>query len=193
MIGMSTRYNSLIPFGTLLALSLAGPARAKEIEGVQFVDRITAAGTPLRLNCVGLLRYMVFIKGYVAALYLGQGVLPDNVLADVPKRLEIDYFYPITAADFVKATDAGIAGNVDAAILATLRPRIDQLNALYLDVKPGDRYSLTYVPGTGTELALNGHPRGTIEGADFASALFAIWLGQKPLDASLKSQLLRCA
>jgi hypothetical protein len=190
---MSQRDTRPIALGALLALSLAGPARAKEIEGVQFVDRITAAGAPLNLNCVGLLRYLVFIKGYVAALYLGQGVRPDDVLTDVPKRLEIDYFYPIKAADFVKATDTGIAGNVDAATMEKLRPRIDQLNALYLDVKPGDRYSLTYVPGAGTELALNGHPRGTIEGADFASALFAIWLGQKPLDASLKSQLLRCA
>jgi hypothetical protein len=32
-----------------------------------------------------------------------------------------------------------------------------------------------------------------IKAADFASAPFAIRLGQKPLDASLKSQLLGCA
>jgi hypothetical protein len=29
-----------------------------------------------------------------------------------------------------------------------------------------------------------------IEGADFSSALFAIWLGEQPLDESLRRQLL---
>lgn len=188
---MTNRYTAMIAACTLL--SLTARAGAREIEGVQFADRLTVAGTPLELNCVGLLRYMVFIKGYVAALYLGDGAQPDRVLTDVPKRLEIDYFYPIKAGDFARATDEWIAANVDAPTLANLRPRIDALNALYVDVKPGDRYSLTYVPGVGTELALNGKPRGAIPGADFAAAVFAIWLGPKPLDASLKSQLLGCA
>jgi hypothetical protein len=38
--------------------------------------------------------------------------------------------------------------------------------------------------------ALNGITKGVIEGADFAAAYFAIWLGQKPLDRSLRDQLL---
>jgi hypothetical protein len=61
---------------------------------------------------------------------------------------------------------------------------------LYRDVKPGDRYALTYVPGVGTELALNGTRLGTVAGADFAAAVFAIWLGPKAIDDSLKTQLL---
>jgi len=40
-------------------------------------------------------------------------------------------------------------------------------------------------------LALNGRALGSVEGADFASALFSIWLGKHPFDASLKQQLLR--
>ena len=84
------------PYGLLLvaiSMVVTGTGGAKQIEGVQFADRYDAGGTRLPLNCVGLLRYMVFIKGYVAALYLGEGVSPDGVLADVPKRLEIDYFH----------------------------------------------------------------------------------------------------
>jgi len=80
--------------------------------------------------------------------------------------------------------------NVPAETLQALRSRIERLHALYENVKPGDRYSLTYIPGRGTELALNGDSKGTIEGADFATAYFAIWLGPKPLHAALKSQLL---
>jgi hypothetical protein len=49
---------------------------------------------------------------------------------------------------------------------------------------------LTYIPGRGTELALNGEPKGIIEGADFATALFSIWIGQKPIDESFKRQIM---
>jgi hypothetical protein len=57
-------------------------------------------------------------------------------------------------------------------------------------VEPGDRYTLTYAPGWGTELALNGEPLGRIAGPDFASAVFSIWLGDEPMDKPLKRRLL---
>lgn len=166
------------------------PLAAKEIEGVRFADQLQVGPVTMRLNDVGLMRYRYVIKAYVAALYLGEGVGPTEVLADAPKRLEIEYFYAIQATGFANATEQGLAANVPAETLAALRPRIDRLNALYRDVKPGDRYALTYLPGVGIELALNGAPLGTIAGADFAAAIFAIWLGPNAIDASLKAQLL---
>ena len=162
-----------------------------EIEGVTFADRYQAGETPLVLNGVGLLRYRVFIKAYVGALYLGEGVRPEAVLSDVPKRLELEYFWSIAGPDFGKAAEKVLTDNFPPTILAPLRSRLDRLNALYQDVKPGDRYALTYLPGVGMELALNGTPKGTIEGADFAAAYFAIWLGKKPIDISMKVQLLK--
>jgi hypothetical protein len=178
---------------TVLSCSLSfSPSlgRAAEIEGVTFPDRYEIHGTPLFLHGVGLLRYRIVFKGYVAALYLGAGVHPSQVLADVPKRLELAYFWPIAGPDFGKAADALLPENVPAETLTRLRPHIARLHALYEDVKPGDRYSLTYIPGIGTELALNGQVKATIEGAEFAAAYFAIWLGPKPLSTSLKTQLL---
>ena len=79
---------------------------------------------------------------------------------------------------------------MDAATLRALRPKIDELNALYRDVNAGDRYSLTYLPSWGTELALNGRPLGRVEGADFGAAVFAIWLGPSPVDRGLRRALL---
>ncbi len=174
----------------LVALLLAGRVRAAEVEGVRFAPRFETAGVTMVLNNAALLRYRIFIKAYVAALYIGEGVDASRVLDDVPKRLEIEYFWAIKGPDFAKAGDKGIADNVDAATLARLRPRIDRLNALYTDVKPGDRYALTYLPGVGTELALNGQRRGVIEGHDFATALFSVWLGRNALDATLRDDLL---
>jgi len=128
---------------------------------------VRAGDVTMRLSCVGLLRYRLFIKAYVAALYLGDSAANGAVLTDVPKRLELSYFWSISGADFGKAGDQILAQNVDAKTFAALRSRLDRINALYRDVKPGDRYSLTYIPGVGTELALNGqsarcHRRGRL-------------------------------
>jgi len=182
-------------YAVISALVLAGLAvpalpRAAEIEGVHFADRTQAGPAALVLKNLGLARYL-FLKVYVTALYVGDGIPADRVLADVPKRLELSYFQSIKAGDFTTAADQVLPDNVPAANIAALRPKIDRLHALYRDIKPGDRYALTYLPGVGTELALNGTPLGTVEGADFAAAYFAIWLGPKPISESLKSQLLK--
>jgi hypothetical protein len=179
---------ALLALGILLtAYARAG---ALEIEGVAFPAEYRTGDVRLVLQNAALLRYRIFIKAYVAALYLGEDVKTEQVLSDVPKRLEIDYFWAIRAPDFVKATEHGIAANVTRETLRRLRPRIDQINGLYRDVKPGDRYALTYVPGRGTELALNGRPLGSVAGGDFAAALFAIWLGENAIDESLRDDLL---
>jgi len=186
-------------FGKAIAVGFAvacvsGDAGSAEIEGVHFSDTLAIGDAPLRLHGTGLLRYRVFVKAYVAALYLADSsegeATSTSVLADVPKRLEIEYFWAIPADGFAKATFEGISRSTDGETFERLRERIDRLNAIYEDVEPGDRYALTYLPGVGTELARNGRSLGVIEGADFSSALFSIWLGERPLDDSLRRQLL---
>jgi hypothetical protein len=172
-----------------LALAPCG-ARAAEIAGVRFADAHRVAGAELRLHGLGVLRYRVLFDAYAAALYLGEGHEPQDALGAAPRRLEIEYFWPIEAAAFAQATRDGIARNVGAAQRLALDERIERINRLYSDVKPGDRYALTYVPGVGTELALNGRALGVIAGEDFAAAVFSIWLGERPLDAALKAALL---
>ena len=176
----------------LTSLNMQSPrAYALTVENVTFADSVTIGGTPVPLRNAALLRYLKFIKAYVAALYLPEGVTPENVLADVPKRLEINYLVSIKGPDFGKGAEPTLKLNQTPAELAKLRSRIDRINAIYQDVKPGDRYALTYLPGRGTELALNGTPLTVIEGADFAAAYFGIWLGRNSIDDRLKRDLLK--
>ena len=108
----------------------------------------------------------------------------------MPKRLEVEYFRSFRGKDFGPAARKLIAQNEDSQALRTLQDKIDLHSSFYEDVKPGDRYSLTYIPGKGTQLALNGIPKGTVKGSEFAAALFSIWLGPNPLDEKFKLQLL---
>jgi hypothetical protein len=176
----------------LASVLLASPigADAAEIGDVGFEDIRIEEGTPLELRGLAVLRYRLIFTVYAAALYAEAGAATDEVLEDVPKRLEIDYFYDITAEQFRRSMLHWIARNVTPATFDALRPRIEEMNALYRDVKAGDRYALTYLPGRGTQLALNGAALGTVEGPDFAAAVFSIWLGRTPLDESLKAGLL---
>jgi hypothetical protein len=51
--------------------------------------------------------------------------------------------------------------------------------------------TLDYIPESGTRVTLNGEPKGeAIAGDDFYRALLRIWLGENPVDSSLKKALL---
>jgi hypothetical protein len=164
---------------------------AADIEGVTFNDALEISGIDLEIRGTGLFRHLAFIKAYVGALYMLPEVPSKMALSDTPKRLEVEYFHAIKGEAFGAATNKVMARNVDAETFERLKPQLAHHNSLYRDVQPGDRYSLTYVPGRGTELALNDEPLGIIEGAEFAEAVFSMWLGEHPMNKSFKRQLLR--
>lgn len=182
--------NKRIALVIMMTLLIVPPAGGTEVENVVFDKQVVVGKQALEIKGAGVLRYLRFIKAYAGALYTQPGLTPETVLSDTPKRLEIEYFHALKGKDFGPATYKGLSDNLDAGEIERLRPRIDYHNSLYVDVQPGDRYALTYVPGVGTELALNGMPIGVIEGADFAAAIFSIWLGKNPYDRQFKNALL---
>ncbi len=178
----------------VLMLLFSSFATGAEIEGVRFEDEIEfkePVTQTLRLYGTGLLRYRVVFRGYVAGLYLPDDVSGDQALDDVSRRLELSYFWSIAGKDFADAANQLLERELSVEALASLRSRIDTLHRAYRDVRPDDRYALTYFPGFGTELRLNGERLVSIPGADFAKAYFGIWLGRKPLDEGLRDALLR--
>jgi Chalcone isomerase-like len=71
-----------------------------------------------------------------------------------------------------------------------MKAEIDRLLGVLEPVKEGDQMTFTYVPGTGTTLAINGQEKLTIATPAFAPVLFAVWLGPKPPTADLKRGML---
>jgi len=174
----------------MLSLLIAHPAAGTDVENVVFDKQVLVGQQALEIKGAGVLRYLRFIKAYAGALYTLPGLAPETILSDTPKRLEVEYFHALKGKDFGPATYKGLSKNLDAVEIERLRSRIDYHNSLYVDVQPGDRYTLTYLPGVGTELALNGRSMGVIEGADFAAAIFSLWLGKNPYDKQFKNALL---
>lgn len=173
-----------------LALAVPRPAAGAEIHGIRFDDLLRIGDTALALNGVGLFRYAIVFKVYAGALYLGAGARPGQILDDVPKRLEVQYLRAFKGPEFGDAGDEVLARNVPPGVLARIRERLARMNSYYEDVVPGDRSALTYLPGRGTELSINGRSKGWVEGADFAAAYFQIWFGKEPLSESFRDQLL---
>lgn len=180
----------LLIFFAVMPLINVPVVQAAEMERMVFKDYVIVDDTILTKRGTGLFRYLGIIRAYAGALYIEGGTPTKDVLSNTAKRLEIEYFRNIRGEDFGPATNKLLELNVDTETLVRLQDRIEKHNALYVDVQPGDRYSLTFIPGKGTELALNGKTKGVIEGDDFASAIYAIWFGQKPISTSFKEQLM---
>jgi hypothetical protein len=76
----------------MLAAQSATGAATVQIEGVSFEKSVDIDDTRLQLQGTALLKYMVFIKAYVGALYTATPSTPEEILGPVPKQLVLEYF-----------------------------------------------------------------------------------------------------
>ena len=186
--GKGARKRAVLTVLFTLGTALAAGASSAE-PAATFAPEVTVRGQTLPLRGTGRFVWMRLVTVYDAALYLPGDFPAKDILQDVAKRLELSYRVSIPAEKFGKSAEPYLEKNVPPAELARLKLRIEQINRLYRDVTEGDRYALTYSPGQGTTLSMNGEPLGTIEGADFAAAYYTIWLGAKPISESMRDEL----
>lgn len=179
----------------LLAVAAAAAwAQPLEVEGIKLEATNQVGATTLQLNGAGV-RTKVFFKVYVAGLYLPQKTTnATQLLAQKgARRVTITMLRDVDAESFAKALNDGLRDNHTEAQFAALKPQIDALNANLKAVgeaKKGDVIHFEYLPDTGTQVTVNGKLKGSvIAGEDFFSSVLRIWLGEKPVDASLKKGL----
>ncbi len=190
---MKTKLQTIICFIVCFIFFSAiplNPAYGAVIEGVHFDKSVIINQQNATLRGVALLRYMIFIKAYVSAFYLNENFSEKDARGNVERRLVLHYFHAISAEDFAEATTEMIEKNVSPDRFRALQLPIRQLNDLYKDVKPGDEYTATYIPGIGTELALNGKTLGVVPGEEYSAAFFSIWIGENPIDKGFRNKLL---
>ena len=184
-----TARSSIVTIALAAALATSLPATAGTLHGVTFPDTATVGGKSVQLNGMGVRVAFVFVKVYVAGLYLEQktGDAQAAVQTDEAKRMVLQFLREVTHDEMVDAMKEGFAHTASAA----LAPQVEQFSAFFTEPLPeASQTSFDYAPGTGTTVTISGKTRGTIPGADFMQALFGIWLGAEPADADLKAGLL---
>jgi predicted deacylase len=167
-------------FAAVLSLAVAIPALALTLAGVNLEDHAAVAGQNLVLNGAGL-RKKLFIKVYVGGLYLPakQSNAAGILAADTPRRQVMHFLYSVSKDQMCDAWNEGLEQNSKNAS-AEVKGAFKTLCNLMEPIPKGNRLVLTYVPGTGTTVEVNGHNKGTVPGKAAADAILATWIGPDP-------------
>ncbi|HBR97350.1 MAG TPA: chalcone isomerase [Gammaproteobacteria bacterium] len=177
---------------TCLLVVLSPLAQARDVAGVTFPDELSADGGTLVLNGAGVRKRLV-VTLYAAGLYLPTSThtASDVLDQDHPMSISLTILSGlVNSKKMEKAVRKGFK-NATKGQLTALQSRIDQfVSVLREDISKRDAFQFTYIPGSGTRVLKNGEEKALIEGADFKRALFGIWLSDKPVQGSLKDDLL---
>lgn len=175
----------------ILALPLTAAA-AIEVGGVLLPQRVRVSpeSPPLELNGAGVHKRYLFIRLYVAALYLtapereARALLAD----DGPRRLFLHFLRDVSPE---RTHEIWEKLGANGGRLEQLRTQRDQFESVFEQgIRKGDEIAFDYVPGAGTHVRLNGQTKTVIPGEGFYNALLKIWLGEKPTSRGLKRELL---
>jgi len=182
--------------GAALAFSIALPAAAAvDVGGYKFDDTAKVAGKDLKLNGAGM-RTKFVIKVYAAGLYLPEKskAVADILKQEGPRRVTLQMARDVSSEDFGKAFMDGLNDNVDKAEKQRIVAQIGKFGEMFAGVdglKKGDVLHIDWIPGSGTVCELNGKKLiENVPDVAFYNALLRIWLGDKPVDRSLKPALL---
>ena len=181
--------------GALVACAFLQTAVAAEISGVKFDDTVKVAGKELKLNGVGM-RTKFVVKVYAAGLYLPEkkNNVPDIMKVDGPRRMTLVMMRDISSDDFGQAFMTGLNNNIDKTEKSKFVSQISKFGEMFGTIeslKKGDVLHIDWIPGTGTQSELNGKKIGeAVPDVNYYNAVLKIWLGDKPVDSSLKPALL---
>ena len=180
-----------LALGALVLALMPGPAvEAGELAGVTLADTARVGEQTLVLNGLGLRKKAIF-KVYVGGLYLpSKSRDADAILsADQPRRMVLEFVRSVGSDSIAGAWSDCLEANVPGAS-QSLSQRFERLSGWMADVESGDQLVFTYDPGSGTEVQVRGATEGTLEGKDFADALFACWIGAHPPSEDFREGLL---
>ena len=177
----------------LTFMSGAAGLTQTKIGGIVMPNVIKAGEEYLKMNGGGI-REKFFIDLYVGVLYTREKSSDGNKIinADEPMAVKIRIISGMVDNDnFEEALREGFDKSTNNNI-APIKDRMEKIISVGFkeDIKTGDIYDLIYIPNEGCTLFKNNKKVVTIEGLDFKKALFGIWLGDNPADASLKKNML---
>jgi hypothetical protein len=171
--------------GFLLLASLfifSSSADAKTVGGVDMEETFKAGDTSLILNGAGI-RHKFFMDIYVAGLYLKeknsdyQKIMAQDESMAIKIKITSSL---INSERFKEACEAGFERTTNGNT-GPLRPKINiAYTAFAQEFNTGDVFDIVYKKGVGTDFYKNGKFITRVDGLDFKTALFGIWIIDKP-------------
>jgi hypothetical protein len=180
---------------SLLFCCFTQAALAFDVSGIPVEPSTTIEQQTLSLNGAGL-RTKYFFNIYVAALYVQEPSPSANAVISQPgaKRIQLTLMRGLSAKQLIEALRQGLEQNLNATTLGGLQTRLTTFEKIIDSLhegRKGDKLSLDFLPGIGTQIRFNGMTQGApTPGDDFYRALLSIWLGNTPVQDSLKRELL---
>lgn len=181
--------------GAAAALSIAAQVGAAEVGGVRLDDTVRVANQELKLNGAGV-RYKAIFKVYVAGLYLQErkSTVQSVLASPGARRITIVMLRDVSNEELGRGFMSGIQHNSDKSEKAKLIMQLQKFGEIFASIpelKKGDVLTTDWIPGAGTVVHVNGSKvSDVLPDVAFYNALLKIWLGEKPVDATLKPLML---
>ena len=188
---MSTMLQLLAVLVTLAAADTVTEPRS----GVAF-DRkrgdMTLTGVGLRTKT------FLKVKVYAIGLYVSDATLAGTLQAERGKAKSPGFYQELVSGDAPRAVQLKFVRDLSAeqireAFREVLQPagkaRVDEFVSYFGDLKSGSDCVLEWAPGGILKTTVAGTSKPDIEDRPFASAVFGIWLGEKPIQDDIKVDL----
>lgn len=179
----------------LLLIALASPvamaSQADLLKKADFPNRLDGHSPALERKNQAILTYL-WADVYAAAFYAEPSVTAKQAVSNqAPQKLELYYFRDIDRKDVIKAAYAALDKQQTKETLTRLRPELDRLHDSFQNIKPGDRYDLSWDRTDGLNLTRNGKVIFSSPDSELANVYLAIWLAPNGLSAELREALLK--
>lgn len=178
----------VLSVGALAVVLFVAPQNvfARRCGGVSMPASVEVDGQTLVLNGMGIREATVFsIDVFVAGLYLPETSTNGDAIirARALKRLVLRFVHDVPRD--------GLASGLNDSFGPALADQITRFTGMLpAEISEGTVIILTYRPGGGLEVHVDGRRRGVISGDAFAAAFFRFLIGPNPPNRGLKRGLL---
>jgi hypothetical protein len=179
----------------LLFFSLIGPVIAQEISEPRTGTKFAVKDGDTSLLGVGLrTKTIAKVKVYGIGLYVGDSALAGPLKG---KAGSAEFYHELVNGDFKKRVVLKFVRDVSTEQLRdgfrdSLKDAGNQRERwidYFSDMHSGQEIIIGWVPGVGLQTKVAGTDKPVINDKAFASAVFAIWLGDKPIEEDVKKDL----
>ncbi len=169
---------------------------ALTIDGYEIPQVIPATSDHAELKLNGASMRVVYgvVDSYIGKLYLEHPVTDEKALVEVNefKRMTFQVVMKrISGRRMAKAMYDALQLNLSAEEAANLEARLQNMVDMFDgSLRKGQEGYIEWVPGIGSRIVIKGEVKGIIPGKDLNDAILNIWVGDNPVGATFKRQIL---